>query len=189
MITVPVAPDPWFTLAAMTAVPLSTAVTKPDWSTVATDALLVFQVTVAPAITSPFWSRTVALSCTVAPSAVSSNVAGFTSTVVGRGGSDNGADEVGAVPSPHAETIDHDHEAPPHHYHRLVTTQGTLHGFNDFIRERSCRSTPWTGRVTVRIRQPIERDGIQHLPAYEVRCRQDRHRRLSAVQRCSWTVH
>ena len=60
----------------------------------------------APAITLEFWSRTSALSCTVAPKAASSAVAGLTVTEVGRGGSGTGSG-TGAVvlspPQPHAK--------------------------------------------------------------------------------------
>ena len=47
-------------IAVMVAVPLAIAVTSPA-STVATDALLLVQLTAAPAMTVPFWSRTVAV--------------------------------------------------------------------------------------------------------------------------------
>ena len=73
------------------AVPLATAVTRPDALTVATAAVLLAQVAVAPVIARPFWSRTSADSCTVAPSAVKSAVAGPTVIAVGRGGSGGGA--------------------------------------------------------------------------------------------------
>ena len=65
------------------AAPVPTAVTKPDELTVATLTALLDQETVAPAIALLSWSRTSALSCTVAPRAVSSAVAGLTVTVVG----------------------------------------------------------------------------------------------------------
>ena len=49
-------------LAVIVAVPLPAAVTRPDASTVATDVSPLLHVTVAPAITLAFWSRTFALS-------------------------------------------------------------------------------------------------------------------------------
>ena len=73
-------------VAVMVAVPSPTAVTSPDPLTVAIEAALLDQVTAAPAITCPFWSRTSAVSCTAAPRTVSWVVAGVTVTVVGRGG-------------------------------------------------------------------------------------------------------
>ena len=94
-------PDADPAVAVIVAVPLPAAVTSPWASTVATAALLLDQVTAAPAITCPFWSRTSAESCTVAPRAVSWVVAGVTATVVGRGGSGGGGS---VAPSPHAET-------------------------------------------------------------------------------------
>ena len=47
--------------AVIVAVPLPAAVTRPDASTVATELALLVQVTVAPAMTLAFWSRTSAL--------------------------------------------------------------------------------------------------------------------------------
>ena len=92
-------PDAEPAVAVIVAAPLAAAVTSPDPSTAATEAALLDQLTAAPAITCPYWSSTWAWSCTVAPSAVSSAVAGVTVTVVGRGGSGGG----GSVPpSPHA---------------------------------------------------------------------------------------
>ena len=97
-------PDADPAVAVIVAVPLPVAVTKPAALTVATAALLVAQVTAAPAIACPFWSRTSAWSCTVSPRAVSSAVAGVTVTVLGRGGSGGGA--CGAVaPSPQAAAV------------------------------------------------------------------------------------
>ena len=88
----------WDVIAPMI---VSVAVTSPDPLTVATEALLLVQVTPAPAITWPFWSRTSAVNCSVAPKAVSWAVAGVTVTVVGRGGSGGGVG--GSVaPSPQA---------------------------------------------------------------------------------------
>ena len=46
-------PEAWPDVAVMVAVPLPTAVTSPDASTVATAVALLAQVTVAPAITQP----------------------------------------------------------------------------------------------------------------------------------------
>ena len=83
------------------AVPFPAAVARPDPLTVATEALLLVQVTPAPAITWPFWSRTSAESCTVAPKAVSWVVAGVTVTVVGRGASGGGVGG-SVIPSPQA---------------------------------------------------------------------------------------
>ena len=85
--------------AVIVAVPLPTAVTRPVASTPATPALLDDQVTAVPAMTWPFWSRTSAVSCTVASSAASRTCAGFTTTVVARGGSTGAGGSV--APSPH----------------------------------------------------------------------------------------
>lgn len=71
----------------MVAVPSATAVTSPALLTVATAAALLAQLTTAPAIALPFWSRTSAVNCSVAPNAVSRTVAGPTATAAGRGGS------------------------------------------------------------------------------------------------------
>ena len=57
-----VEPDADPPLAVIVAVPLPTAVTRPDASTVATDVSPLLHVTVAPAITLAFWSRTSAVS-------------------------------------------------------------------------------------------------------------------------------
>ena len=76
-------PEAWPEVAVIVAVPLATAVTSPDASTVATAVALLAHVTVAPAITHPFWSLTSADICTVASSATSSAVAGLTVMVVG----------------------------------------------------------------------------------------------------------
>ena len=65
-------------VALIVAAPLPAAVTRPDALTVATVAALLAQLNVAPAMTLPFWSRTSAVSCTVASRAVSSAVAGLT---------------------------------------------------------------------------------------------------------------
>ena len=54
-------PDADPTLAVIVAVPLPATVTRPDASTVATELALLVQVTVAPAMTLAFWSRTSAL--------------------------------------------------------------------------------------------------------------------------------
>ena len=92
------------TVAVIVAVPLPTAVTNPEASTVATEASLLDQVTVAPAIACPFWSRTSAESCRVAPTAANSAVAGLSVTVVARGGSTvGGAVGPSLSPPPHAE--------------------------------------------------------------------------------------
>ena len=88
-------------VAVIVAVPLPAAVTRPELSTVATAALPLAQVTVAPVMTWPSWSRTSARSCTVAPRAVSSAAAGVTATVVGRGGSGGGGS---VAPSPQPAT-------------------------------------------------------------------------------------
>ena len=88
-------------VAEIVVFPFATAVTSPEASTVATEASPLAHATAAPAITCPFWSRTSAVSCTVAPSATIWAVAGLTVTAVARGGSRGG----GSVPpSPHAET-------------------------------------------------------------------------------------
>ena len=94
-------PDADPAVAVIVAVPLPAAVTRPEPLTAAIEAALLDQVTAAPAITCPFWSRTSAESCTVSPRAVSWVVAGVTATVVGRGGSGGGVG--GSVaPSPQA---------------------------------------------------------------------------------------
>ena len=79
------------------AVPLSAAVTRPDVPTVATDVLLLDQVT-ATTITCPFWSRTSAVNRVVSSRAASVAEAGLTVTVVatGAGGGGGGA----TAPSP-----------------------------------------------------------------------------------------
>ena len=93
-------------VAVIMAIPLPAAVTSPDPSTPATGALSLVQVTVAAAITCPFWSRTSALNCTVSPRAVSSAVVGFTVMVVGRGGSGGGGEgSVAPSPQPEAQTM------------------------------------------------------------------------------------
>ena len=92
-------PDAEPAIATIAAVPLPTAVTRPVELTVPTAVASLAQVTVAPAIAWPFWSRTSAESCTVAPSAASWAVAGLTVTVVGRGGSGGGGGG-SVVPSP-----------------------------------------------------------------------------------------
>ena len=89
-------------LAVIVATPLATPVTRPDASTVATEVSLLPHVTVAPAIAAAYWSRTSAVSWTVAPSAVSSAAAGLTASVVGRGGSGSGGGLVGLSPHAHA---------------------------------------------------------------------------------------
>ena len=92
-------PDAEPAAAAIMAAPLPVAVTSPDASTVATDALSDRQATATPAINSPCWSSTSADSCTVAPRAVNSAALGLTMIAVGCGGSG----EVGSVPpSPQA---------------------------------------------------------------------------------------
>ena len=85
--------------AAIVAVPLPTAVTRPVASTSATPALFDDQVTAVPAMPWPFWSRTSAVSCTAASSAASRTCAGFTTIVVARGGSTGAGGSV--APSPH----------------------------------------------------------------------------------------
>jgi len=54
-------------VAVIVVVPLATAVTRPEEDTVATDADDELHVTLAPLIVAPFWSLTVAVSCSVAP--------------------------------------------------------------------------------------------------------------------------
>ena len=87
-------------LAVIVACPSPTPVTRPVASTAATPALLLSQVTVAPVMTLESWSRTSAVSCTVAPNAVNSAAAGLTEIVVGRVVSGGGG-VVGVSPSPH----------------------------------------------------------------------------------------
>ena len=90
-------PDAPPAIAVIVAEPLPAAVTSPDPSTSAKVASLLDQDTDAFVITSPYWSCTFAVSCTVASRAVSVDVAGVTVTVAGRGGSG-----FGSVPSPQA---------------------------------------------------------------------------------------
>ncbi len=73
--------------AVIVAFPLPAAVTTPASSTFATEFALVVQVTVTPVTAVEFWSRTSTLSFAVAPSAVSTTVAGVIATDVGRAGS------------------------------------------------------------------------------------------------------
>ena len=69
-------PDAEPAVAVIVAVPLPAAVASPELLTVATAAALLAQLTAAPAIALPFWSRTSAVNCSVAPNAVSRTVAG-----------------------------------------------------------------------------------------------------------------
>ena len=89
-------------VAVIVAVPLATAVTSPDASTVATEGSLLAHATAAPAITCPFWSRTSAVNCAVSPKAVSVAEPGLTVTVVATGAGGGGAGST--VPSPHDST-------------------------------------------------------------------------------------
>ena len=73
-------------LAVTVARPFPAAVTRPRASTVAIPAAPDAQVTAASGIGLPFWSLTVAVSCTVPPNAASSADEGDTVTVVGSGG-------------------------------------------------------------------------------------------------------
>ena len=98
-------PDADPAAAVIVAVPLAAAVTRPVELTVATAGAPLVQVTVAPVIACPYWSRTSAASCTAAPTAVSSAVAGLTVTIVGRGGSTGGeGGSVAPSPQPAAHT-------------------------------------------------------------------------------------
>ncbi|MDE2654099.1 MAG: hypothetical protein OXI71_09825 [Gemmatimonadota bacterium] len=97
-------PDAEPAVAVTVAVPLAAAVTKPDASTVATEALLLAQATDAAAITCPCWSRTSAVNRAVAPSADSTADAGVTVTEVGRGGSDGGSTAPSPQPDAHTAT-------------------------------------------------------------------------------------
>jgi hypothetical protein len=86
----------------MVLLPGAPAVTRPAVDTVATDVDELVHVTVV-AKGVPLWSRTWAVSCTVAPSASSVDVEGLTLTVVG-----TGVGGAGGVPlplSPHALRI------------------------------------------------------------------------------------
>ena len=96
-------PDAAPALAVMVEVPLPTEVTSPAPSTLATPVLTLTQVTAAPSMTRPFWSRTSALSCTVSRSAVNSAAAGLTVIVAGTGGSGRGAGSVVLSPQPTAQ--------------------------------------------------------------------------------------
>ena len=101
-------PDADPEVAVTLAVPVSTAVVSPEASTEATDGSDDDHPTVAPAMTCPFWSRTSAAKRTVSPTAVTSAVAGDTSTVVatgcgggGGGGAGGGSGDGPLEPSPH----------------------------------------------------------------------------------------
>ena len=94
-------------VAVTIAVPLATAVTRPEeLFTPATETSLLLHATDVPAITCPFWSRTAAESCAVAPKAGSVTVSGVTVTVVGVGvavvGPDGPSGCGSTAPSPHA---------------------------------------------------------------------------------------
>ena len=78
----PMASPAWAVISAM---PLSTAVTRPSWSTVATASSPLDQVTATSVITFSCWSSTTAASWTVVPIASSVCDAGSTVTVVGTG--------------------------------------------------------------------------------------------------------
>ena len=91
-------------VAVTLALPTPAAVTRPVPSTVATDASLEAQVTVAPGMTRPFWSSTCAVSCVVSPSAVSAAVAGDTVTDVATGGGGGGGGGGAVGPSSPQET-------------------------------------------------------------------------------------
>ena len=70
-------------VAAIVAVPLPAAVTRPEASTVATATSELAQATDAPDMARPNWSRTSADIWAVSPSAVNSSESGVRSTVVG----------------------------------------------------------------------------------------------------------
>ena len=98
-------PDTEPAVAVTVAVPLPVAVTRPEaLFTPATKTSLLDHETAAPAIACPFWSRTCAASCVVAPKAVSAAVAGVTVTVVGVAGVVGSDGPVGGstAPSPQA---------------------------------------------------------------------------------------
>lgn len=98
-------PEAGSAVAVIVAVPLPVAVTRPEPSTAATAGALLDQLTVVPDITLPFWSRTSAVSCTVAPKAVRSVVAGVTVSVVAREGSgETGSLPPSPQPTAHAST-------------------------------------------------------------------------------------
>ena len=78
----PMASPAW---AVMSAMPLSTEVTRPFSSTVATASSPLDQVTAASAIAFSYWSSTTAASCNVSPIASSVCDAGSIVTVVGTG--------------------------------------------------------------------------------------------------------
>ena len=90
------------TFAVIVAVPLATAVTTPDAPTVATEGLPLDHVSATSVIGLPYWSRTPAPSCTVAPNAVSSDTAGVTVNSVAAGGSVPHADRDAAPANPSA---------------------------------------------------------------------------------------
>ena len=78
-------PDAGPAVALMVALPFPAAVTRPRASTVATPVAPDDHVTAASGIALPFWSLTVAASCTVAATAASSAEGGDKVTVVGTG--------------------------------------------------------------------------------------------------------
>ena len=85
----------------MVAVPLATAVTRPEEDTVATDALDELQVTLAPLMFAPFWSLIVAESCCVAP--IDEKLKEVADSVIEVATGVGGVGVVGVVPpSPHA---------------------------------------------------------------------------------------
>ncbi len=98
--------------AVTIAVPFPVAVTRPDASTAATEALSLDQVTEAPGIACPFWSRTAARSRAVSPKAVNAAIAGVTVTVVGRGTSGVGVGSVASPPQAWTPSTAANHVAP-----------------------------------------------------------------------------
>ena len=92
-------------VAVIVVVPLATAVTRPEEDTVATDADDELHVTLAPLIVAPFWSLTVAVSCSVAPKDEKLRLVAdsVTEVATGVGGVGVVGGLVGVVPpSPHA---------------------------------------------------------------------------------------
>ena len=92
-------------VAVIVAVPSATEITRPVEDTVATDALDVAHVTLAPLIVAPFWSLTVAESWEISPSdeklrVVADNMIEVATGVGGVGGLIHGP----TIPSPHARS-------------------------------------------------------------------------------------
>ena len=94
----PALPEAAPALAVIVADPCATARTSPETVTDATDGSVLVQLTGAPGIACPFWSRTPAANLTVSPSAVNITESGVTERVVGTSVGSGGS--TGVVTSP-----------------------------------------------------------------------------------------